>query len=150
MKTLIRGLGRSGYLLVLLCNPGFAQEATHPHKYAVAVVSVEELPHLNGAYEVVRRPDRSPVEVIYLKKGAGAGVLSQAVLTVMAARERSGLVPPEKEVLRASPKGMGRQLAGEVPWAGRVVADLEHAQTVHIDGVGWVPAKIIFLPGPGD
>jgi hypothetical protein len=128
-------------------NKLLAQEAAAASRArtSVLIVLVDELPHGSEAFEILRRAEIVPHDVILLRSDAGAAELTAAVRTLMAARQQGGDDPERSVVLRkrrsaASPPGRS------LPWAPRVLNDLRQARAIDVRGVGMRPAVEIWLP----
>lgn len=109
----------------------------------VAVILSPELPG-NSAYLVERRLEHTPYDVIHLRPGADEAVLTEAIWVLLAAWDRDGVDPTTASTF--TPESQEGGSFTKLPWVPRVVEDLNSAQVVGIDGVGYVHAKIIFLP----
>jgi hypothetical protein len=127
--------------------PGWVegQEGSQSARFPVAVVSVAELPAGAGAFEVIRRPDHSPQDVILIRENVSGEILSQAVWTLVLAHQAQPVPVQEERVRIRDSSSAGGDLR-PWPWADRVVEDLRDAQVVKIQGLGFVKALIIWLP----
>lgn len=121
-----------------------------PPRYPVAVVEVERLTPGSGAFEVIRRPDSSPSDVILVTEHATPAVLSQAVWTVIVAHQAEPGVPAHYQRIKMADAGSQTARLRQFSWAEMVLNDLATAQVVKIQGIeGYHKAKIIFLPREG-
>jgi len=110
----------------------------------VTVALVEQLPHGAGLFEIVRRAGASPHDVILLSRTtAGEEELSEAIRTLLAARQHGGDLPTRDASLRE------RQRNGPMdpfPWAGRVLRDVRNTAPRPLPGHGDVSFVQIWLP----
>lgn len=96
------------------------------------------------AFQVLRRPDQQPHDLILLPGGATAADLSAAVQVLMTARRLEGDTASVRSLLRMrSDPGRSRDV---LPWAQRVVDDLRRSAPRTIPDFGTAPAIDIWLP----
>lgn len=146
MNRIHVSLARAAFVLfVLLCldAAAHAQAVRPPTRVPVTVALVERLPD-GGVFQIRRRADVAPLDVILLRADADAANLSEAIRTLLLARAQGGDTTrtPQTLRLRLEP---GRHTM-ELPWALRVLTDLQRAGTREIPGVGVVRAVEIWLP----
>lgn len=126
--------------------PGSAAPARMP-RIPVTIVLVDEMPAAAGdaAFVILRRADLSPHDVIVLHRAADRSQLSEAVRTLIAARQAHGDSATTGGMVRMSSRtAQGRR--PDLPWIGRVLADLRRAERKPVPGVGAVQAVEIWLP----
>jgi len=93
--------------LLLLPVPGAGQAARTPGaptRVPVTVVLVERLPVPGAPFVVQRRPTAAQRDVILLPADADASVLSEAVQTLLVARQAGGDIPAEAATMRVRPQ----------------------------------------------
>jgi hypothetical protein len=146
---LSRILGVLAAALTLLPATGAgqaAQWAGAPRRVPVTVATVERLPVPGAPFVVVRRASAAPRDVILLPAGADARLLSEAVQTLLVARQAGGDTASAAATLRVRPQRGRSSERPVLPWAQRVLNDLRRAAARPVDGVGTVPAVEIWLP----
>lgn len=113
----------------------------------VTIAHVSELPAVAAgqAFLIVRRPNETPGDVILLRSDADRHDLSDAVRTLLTARQARGDVADRRETVRVSTRRT-HERRPELPWVGRILADLRRAERTFVAGVGTVPAVQIWLP----
>ena len=148
--SMIRSELLSAALLFGVCGSLSAQlegSRTRAQRVPVTVVLVDRLPQSGSPFLVQRRPDLRPNDVILLPSDATAAALSDAVRTLLTARQVSGDSPTARVTMRMRPHRQGARVAArEFPWVHRVLADLRHSGRRDVAGVGKVRAVEIWLP----
>ncbi len=129
-----------------LAIPASALDAqTHrPTRVPVTIVLADRVEG-DAPFVLVRRTDVSPRDVILLRTGADARTLSDAVRALITARSIAGDTATQAAVLRVRPSGgaRGRPI---LPWAPRVLADLQRAERRAVAALGHVRAVEVWLP----
>lgn len=147
LAVLISALSILGNAVPLEAQQSGAATGGRIPRIPVTIVQVSELPPeaADQAFLIVRRPDESPSDVILLRAGADRHDLSDAVRTLLTARQARGDQAATREIVRVSTqRGQGRR--PELPWVGRVLADLRRAEPRAVAGIGTVRAVQIWLP----
>lgn len=108
----------------------------------IAVLGVQALAS-GTAFQLVRRVDTSPRDVIVLAPNATAADLSAAIHSLVIARQAGGDTAIISGVVRVRKED--RQ-SRSIPWAARVLNDLKSAPARKIAGIGTLPAVQIWLP----
>lgn len=111
----------------------------------VLIVLVDQLPHGSEPFEILRRAEIIPHDVVLLRSDAGAAELTAAVRTLMLARQQGGDDPERSVVLRMR-RSAASPPARTLPWAQRVLTDLRRAEPIDVRGVGMRRAVEIWLP----
>jgi hypothetical protein len=124
-----------------------AQAPKASTRVPVTIALVERLADANAATMILRRADIAPYDVILLRSNASGKELSKAVLDLLAIRGIAGDTARSTATVRIRPQWntVGRT-GPELPWAHRVVADLQRAEPRSIPGIGTVRAVEIWLP----
>lgn len=121
--------------------------ARRPARVPVTLVLIDRLPVGDAPFLVRRRTDVSPRDVILLRADASHVQVSEAIRTLLVARQVSGDTATHPAMLRIRPHGAGRAVSHrEFPWAPRVLADLRRAELADVPGIGRVRAVQIWLP----
>ena len=94
-------------------------------------------------FRLARFAGRAPHDVILLAPHADAATLTQAVEALLAARRTGGDTPASDALLRVR---QPVQDARVLPWAARVLQDVQAAEPRQLPGVGRVRAVRIWLP----
>lgn len=120
--------------------------AVPPTRVPVTVVVADDLP--GGApFQVLRRADKDPRDVILLSRTADAAAFSEAVEQLILLRQAQGDTASVSGVMRVRRSDSPREMRPRVlPWADRVLGDLHRAPPRLVDGVGTLPAVEIWLP----
>jgi hypothetical protein len=106
---------------------------------------MDRLPAADAQYLILRRTDASPADVILLPLDANPQMLSDAVHALLLTRRNlGGDVPEANAAVRARYHDVHTRPV--LPWAGRVLNDLQHAAPRSIAGVGDARAVVIWLP----
>lgn len=117
-----------------------------PGRVPVTIVLTDHLPP-DSRFVILRSPTSDRRDVIALRLDATTTDLSEAVNTLLTARQASGDIPSIKQTLRirppGSPKAKGQR---EYPWIPRVLGDLRRATHTDVPEVGRVRAVQIWLP----
>lgn len=126
---------------------GQEPHARRPTRVPVTLVLVDRLPVGDAPFLVRRRTDVSPRDVILLRTDASQAQVSEAIRTLLVARQVSGDTATHPAILRVRPHGAGHAAAHrEFPWVPRVLADLRRAELTDVPGIGRVRAVQIWLP----
>lgn len=115
-------------------------------RYPVAIVEVDSLSPGSGAFEVIRRSDFSPSDVILVREHTSPAVLSQAVWTVIVAHQIEPQVPEQDQTIRLADGAADVAGRRQFSWVESVLEDLKNAQVVKIQGLGYHKAVIITVP----
>ncbi|HEU4455861.1 MAG TPA: hypothetical protein VFR81_22540 [Longimicrobium sp.] len=143
----ILGVLFAAILLLPVSGAGQAARAPGaPTRVPVTVVLVERLPVPGAPFLVLRRVDAAPRDVILLPAGADARLLSEAVQTLLVARQAGGDTAAATATMRVRPQRGRTSQRPVLPWAQRVLNDLRRAEARAVEGVGSVPAVEIWLP----
>jgi hypothetical protein len=101
----------------------------------------------DAPYRILRRADVAPNDVILLRSGSDAAVLSEAVGNLLLIRAQTGDTAQVSGAVRVKrAQGASGRVPRSFPWAGRVLNDLRQAQARDVPGVGSVPSIEIWLP----
>ncbi|HEX8245419.1 MAG TPA: hypothetical protein VF541_18030 [Longimicrobium sp.] len=123
------------------------QPAGRPTRVPVTLVLVDRLPVGDAPFLVQRRTDTSPHDVILLRADASQAQVSEAIRTLLVARQVAGDTATRAAILRVRPHQPGHANAHrEFPWVPRVLADLRRAELTDVPGIGRVRAVQIWLP----
>jgi len=118
----------------------------------VTVAVVTQLPLAGEPYAVLRRTEVEPHDVILVPESATPELLSEAIQTLMVARQASGDLPSFTGYVRATPHQPSAAHHAPVthrrqlPWAGRVLADVQRKEPAELTGLGRVRWVQIWLP----
>ncbi len=117
-----------------------------PTRVPVTVALAGELP--DGArFQILRRVDKNPHDVILFAPGADSLAFSEAIQQLILIRQVQGDTARVGGAMRLRrPSLPNRAQSLMVPWANRVLADLHRAAPSTIEGVGNVRAVQIWLP----
>jgi hypothetical protein len=110
------------------------------------VVFVDSLPVSGVPFVVNRRPDLSPADLIVLRSSATPAEFSDAVRSLLTARQAGGDLPIGAAIVRMRPHQRLQGTRPPFPWTARVLADLRGATPRAIPGLGIVRAVDIWLP----
>ncbi len=123
-------------------------ESTASARVPVTVVLMDRLPNPGTDALIFRRADQVPRDVIVLKSDAASGEsLSAAVYDLLTIRKMSGDVAPVSGIVRTRPAGISPgRVRRSLPWAQRVVNDLQRSEVQSIAGIGSGRAVQIWLP----
>lgn len=137
-------------LLIFVANsPLASQQGTvsrPPSRIPVTIVLLDELPQREEFFVVQRRASVRPHDVILLRRNANPVQLSEAIRTVLTARQMSGDVPQHDVTIRRRPHRPEDAKPAEFPWVPRVMADLRASEFRQVAGIGEVKAVQIWLP----
>jgi hypothetical protein len=139
-------------VVLLLAAGTLAGQTARPRevrRVPVTVALMGELPMAGVPFLVQRRPALAPHDVILLRTGTTAAQLSEAIQTLLVARQAGGDLPAVKGFVRMRPHGARTANTSPrkpLPWAERVLRDVRKAPTVQVDGIGRVRAVQIWLP----
>lgn len=124
-----------------------AEAQTMKGRVPVTVALVKQLPYPDASAVVLRRTDKTPRDVILLKRPAVTGAqLAAAVFTLLVAREIGGDTTSVNAALRvSSTRGPQAWRNTEQRIAERVVHRLLRATPRDVPGVGVVPAVEVQL-----
>lgn len=133
-------------MAVLLLPARVTAQPRQSLRVPATIALVERLPRSDAPFVVLRRAGPLPRDVILLTRDASPKQLSEAVHTLLIARQVEGDTAAITNRLRVRPNRGESPERQALPWAGRVLADLRRAAPRSIDGVGNVPAVEIWLP----
>jgi hypothetical protein len=136
-------------LLTVAMAAGLRAQDSAPHSISripVTVVLVAQLPMADEPYAVLRRTDVAPHDVILIPEGATPALLSEAIQTLMFARQASGDMPSFTGYIRVKPHQRQVAQRRQLPWAGRVLADVRNAEPAELTGIGRARSVQIWLP----
>jgi hypothetical protein len=136
-------------LISLAPSAGIAQQGEpgrQGRRIPVTIVLVERLAAPGAPFLVQRRAATAPHDVILLRTDADASQLSEAVRTLLVARQAGGDVPATSGTLRMRPQTSGGGARPVLPWAARVLTDLQRAEPQRVEGIGTVKSVQIYLP----
>lgn len=120
---------------------------TRPTRVPVTLAVVDSARTGDAPYRLLRRVDVSPHDVILLRAGADAAVLSEAIDNLLLIRAQTGDTTKVSGAVRVRHGADGSNRQRRVlPWAGRVLNDLRQARPGEVEGVGIVPTVEIWLP----
>jgi hypothetical protein len=152
MRTIMtkRSLCTVVVVIAALCAITDAQaqprQARNLRRVPVTVAFVDSLPVPGTSFVVRRRPTETPSDVILLRPDAGAGELSDAIRTLLTARQAGGDFPITAATVRMRPHQRVPGQRPAFPWGQRVLHDMARAAPRPVAGVGTVRAVEIFLP----
>jgi hypothetical protein len=112
----------------------------------MTVALVAQLPRAGEPFAVLRRMDAAPHDVILIPESATAELLSDAIQTLVVARQASGDLPGFTGYVRTKPHGQQATHRRTLPWAGRVLGDVRKAEPAELTGIGRVRSVQIWLP----
>jgi hypothetical protein len=144
----VRALALLLVALVYGANSTAAQPATAsnpPTRVPVTIALVEQLPHPDAPFVILRRVNEAEHDVILLPADADARQLSLAVQALLTARSVAGDTADSPATIRVRPRS-GARAHRPVPWIARVHGDLQRAAHRPIRGVGNARAVVIWLP----
>ncbi|HEY9230212.1 MAG TPA: hypothetical protein VIP11_26400 [Gemmatimonadaceae bacterium] len=110
------------------------------------VAIVDDLPVPGVPFVVQRRPDRKPADLILLRASATPAELSDAVRTLLTARQSGGDYPITKATVRMRPHQKSGNARQEFRWANQLLTRLRAAKPRRVDGAGTVRAVALWLP----
>lgn len=123
------------------------QPPARPTRVPVSLALVDSARTGDAPYRILRRADVAPHDVILLRSGSDAAVLSEAVGNLLLIRAQTGDTARVNGVMRVQrARGAPGRAPRVLPWAGRVLNDLQLAPAREVPGVGSVPAVEIWLP----
>jgi hypothetical protein len=134
--------------LVFIAERAPAQGSTRGPsvRFPVTVALVDSLPVPGVSFVVQRRADLTPADLILVRVGTNPAEVSDAIRTLITARQASGDLPATTATIRMRPQQRTQSGRREFPWSPRVLADLRRAPPRTIPGVGNVRAVDIWLP----
>jgi hypothetical protein len=98
-------------------------------------------------YRIIRRAAQEPHDVVLFSSTADSAALSDAVNDLLLMRQVQGdTVPEGGGMMRVRGQGGARLAARPMPWAGRVMRDLNVAAREGVPGVGTLRSVLIWLP----
>jgi hypothetical protein len=111
----------------------------------VTIALADDAALAGAPFRILRRVDASPHDVILLRHGADAAMLSEAVSELQTLRRQQGDTAQASGLMRVrrGENGRGRRM---LPWAPRVLQDLRRAGAEPVPGVGTVPSVQVWLP----
>jgi len=121
-------------------------ESRKPARVPVTLVLVDSIPGGTAPFRILRRVDVAPHDVILLLSGADPAALSEAIGDLLVLRSLTGDTTTAGGAVRVRHRQAKERTPRPVPWAGRVMSDLQRAQPRHLPGVGTVPAVEVWLP----
>ncbi|HEX2076054.1 MAG TPA: hypothetical protein VHG08_00045 [Longimicrobium sp.] len=133
-------------LLALLAGAAPAEgqgRRAAPTRVPVTVAVVDELPATQQPFALLRRPPAEGGDVIVLPASADADLLSDAVRALLTVRSHQGDQATERGMLRVTARTNRRPA---LPWAARVLGDLQRTPEQALAGVGTVRSVLIWLP----
>jgi hypothetical protein len=123
------------------------QPPARPTRVPVSLALVDSARTGDAPYRILRRADAAPHDVILLRSGSDAAVLSEAIDNLLLIRAQTGDTARVNGAMRVQrTRGASRRAPREFPWAGRVLNDLRQAPARDVAGVGSVPSVEIWLP----
>jgi hypothetical protein len=137
--------------LVLSASWLTAQQGA-PSRVPVTLVLVDRLTQSDAPFVIERRPDLTPRDVIVMRADATPDQLSDAVRSLITIRQAGGDTAAARGTMRVRPQnvwaGGARHPTARraLPWAARVLGDLQRAAARDIAGIGRVRAVEIWLP----
>ena len=140
VRTLLFGL-------LMLSTPISAQDGGHGRRprVSVTVVLMNTLPG-EASFQLLRRADRVPHDVILLSAAADSAELSTAVIQLISLRKVQGDTAAASGMMRLRQPQATQSHHNVLPWAGRVVTDLRRAPMRNVNGIGNVRNLEIYLP----
>lgn len=135
-------------LLSLASAPAAGQTVKSPGTRARVPVTIalsDQFPE-RARFVVRRVPGHGRGDLILLRPNTTAAELTEAVATLLTARQAEGDAPSTKRTVRIRPTQQRRGPLQEYPWISRVLTDLRAAPPVEIPDVGKVRAVQIWLP----
>lgn len=117
-----------------------------PTRVPVTIALVEQLPHPDAPFVILRRVDEAEHDVILLPADADAQQLSLAVQALLTARSVAGDTAESPATIRVRPRSGDAGAHRQFPWIARVHGDLRRAAHRQIPGVGSARAVVIWLP----
>ncbi len=122
---------------------GDSYAARQPTRVAALIALAADRVPSGADYQILRRSDVEPHDVILFAPGAAnAERLAAAIDELLIDRSIRGDTVGTGGLVRVKRTGPHRPL----PWTARVAADLKQAPLVDIPGVGRYPALAIWLP----
>ncbi|HEX8830906.1 MAG TPA: hypothetical protein VF705_07070 [Longimicrobium sp.] len=122
-----------------------AAQQRRPTRVPVTVALEKTLPAATP-FRILRRADLDPRDVILLGPDADSTVLSTAVWQLLIMRQVQGDTAARTDIVRVRRRDAGVRGTRVLPWARRVVDDLNRTAPRTVAGVGSVPAVVIWLP----
>lgn len=123
-----------------------ARASDSPTRVPVTIALVEELPHPEAPFVILRRVNEAEHDVILLPADADAQQLSLAIQALLTARSVAGDTAGSPATIRVRPRSGEERAHRQFPWIARVHGDLQRAAHRPIRGVGSVRAVVIWLP----
>jgi len=119
-----------------------------PNRVPVTLVLVERLTQSGAPFVIERRPDLTPRDIIVMRADATPDQLSDAVRSLLTIRQAGGDTATARGTMRMRPQSVavGGAQRRALPWAARVLSDLQAAAARDIAGIGRVRAVEIWLP----
>lgn len=145
LRTLAAAVLACGFAAQTSPAQSAALDGNRPTRVPVTIALVDSLPGGSDSFEIVRRPQGEPRDVILLRPEADAETLTDAVRGLLLVRGQDGDTASIDGTFRF-PTNHGKRARPAFPWARRVLADLHAAETRDVAGVGPVRTVVIWLP----
>jgi hypothetical protein len=129
-----------GIALVPARGKGQQPTVRSPQRVVATVAIVDSLPVPGVPFVVRRRPDRRPIDLILLRANATPADLSDAVRTLLTARQSGGDYPMMPATVRMRPHQTSAVARRDFPWAQQLLDRLRKAKPRPVDGAGTVRA----------
>ena len=100
----------------------------------------------SGEKFLIRRNPAPRDDVILLAPDAAAVDLADAVEALVQIRRATGDVAASSKAFRLRPSPQNRRSGNRMGWTRRVVRDIQVAEQLHVQGMGFVRALKIWLP----
>jgi hypothetical protein len=149
MKRITQQRSPLWVLILLLITVGSANAQPGNRTRAripVTVALVTEMPYPGVPFVILRDAQPIPRDYILLPEDADAALLTEAINGLLLARRHGGDDPAADAVLRIRSQTNAPRSARPLPWAARVINDLQSAPSQTVPRVGEVPAIEIWLP----
>jgi hypothetical protein len=137
--------------VVLLCaHPGEAQSShgSRAHTRIPVTIAIAESVPGGGPFMILRRANTAPRDMILVRRGVDAAVLSAAVRELLTVRQLQGDTARTSGAVRTRRRSEGEhgRSLQPFPWVQRILDDLRRAPPQEVAGVGRVQAVQIWLP----
>lgn len=142
------------FLGAILSSTSLAQQtysaevqAEMARRVPVTIAMVDSLPVENAKAIILRRARVTPYDVILIRRGdANGDQLGAAVFTLLATRQVQGDTAKRDAVIKVNmltPPAQWSRQEGNYP--SRIASRLQVADARFIEGIGTVPARVIYL-----